>query len=147
MASAADDDVATAVLARFAADGALPGLMPGGLTRGREVATVTSTKCYGNLEVGEGDRPAEYSTGGTYIDYRAVTITLRGLEADVRAALAQVQAVFDMPNGLTIPNATHLVTWPLGRHVESDPATKSGTDIWMGVAKYRVMSQRSWPGN
>ena len=149
--SVADDDVAQAILTRFAADGQLPVLIPGGLRRGREVAAVTANTPYAVLEVGDGERKAEYSTGGVYLDYRMVTITIYGLEAAVRAALAQIQKAYDPApsggNGLTIPNATHRVTWPLSRHVEQDPATKSGEDIWRGIARYEVISNRSWGGN
>jgi hypothetical protein len=148
MASVVDDDVAQAVLAKWNADTTLA-LIP--IARGRLTATVTSQTVYAGLEVAEGDKPDEYSTGGVYVSYQTVTITLRGLEANVRAALAQVHAVFDPvkdgSNVLVIPNGTFMVCWPLGRHVEQDPATKDNTDIWQGVARYRMESIRAWPGN
>jgi hypothetical protein len=145
--SVADDDVSIAVISRWQADDTLAAIP---IARGRLTATVTDSPPYCQLTVEEGEK-AEYSTGGVAMDRRAVTFRIWGVEADARAALAQVQAVFDPSpdgsNALTIPNAAFLVCWPMGRHVEEDPTTKEGSDVWVAVAKYEVRSMRSWPGN
>ena len=139
--SVADDDVSVAVLAKWNQDAALAAIP---IARGRLTASVTSQPVYAGLEVKQGPTANEIISGPAYLDYRTVTITLRGLEFDVRTALAQVGAVFDWTT-LDVPNAAFGRIMPLGaRHIEQDPATKLGTDIWQGIAEYEVMTTRSY---
>lgn len=145
----AEDDVAEGVLQKWNADTTLANVS---IARGRLTATVSATPPYCQLEVSDGDKKPEFSTGGPVVVWTGVKLMIRGLEVDVRNTVDRVQAVFDpQPDGsntLAIPNSQTLVCWrPTPPHLEQDPATKSGQDIWTGTVTYQVMHQRSWGGN
>ena len=140
-----DHDVAIAVIDVWDADVDLAASVPGGLHQGRQVSGLDMP--YAVLDVRPG-RDAEYSTGGFYIDYREVELTVYGLYDDVQAALSDVLAAFDpQPDAsvvLIIPNATFMHCWPRSREVVEDDATKDGESIWRASAVYEVMSSRAW---
>jgi hypothetical protein len=142
----ADNDVMVAVKDRWDADASLPTLVPGGLRSGRLVAS-TATTPRAQLEVQQGPTPNQYfapaTVGKGYIDYRMVTLTVRGLKAAVETALDRVQVVFDWKT-LTVSNATFLACRPIDSpRLQIEGETKSGDDVWAGVAMYEVMTQRT----
>ena len=135
----ADDDVAEAILSAWNADSTL-GTIP--IARGR--LTANQPSLYAHLEIQQGPTANEIMSGQHYLDYRHVTITLRGLEADVRTALDHVGTVFDWAQ-LSVPNSGFGRIMPLGaRHIEQDEATKKGLDVWKGMAEYEVMTTRQY---
>ena len=143
----ADNDCLAAVKARWDADAILPALVSAKLQAGRLKSPQTLP--YAHVMSEQGPRPNEYQipavTGGTYVDYRRVTLTARGLKADVDAILDRVVVVFDWKL-FTVPNAALLHCMPLGAPMlAEDPATKEGSDIWVGTAAYELMTQRIVP--
>lgn len=85
-------------------------------------------------------------TGGSFDDYRRVTITVRGLKHQVVAALGQVNSHFNLSTVLAYPSgARFLRWWPDGdSRLEQDREAKDGRDIWTGTVEAEVWSVRSY---
>lgn len=92
---------------------------------------------------------AERFTGGSRIDRRKVTITVRGTKGQVTQALAAVLAVFNETTTLAYPSeARFLLWWPLDDgKLEQDEGTHQGEDIWKGTVTAEVKSVRRRPLN
>jgi hypothetical protein len=85
------------------------------------------------------------NTGGAFFDYRKVTITVRGLKADVVKALTFIAATFNRVAVLVYPSGAKFMRWlPSGRDkLSQDPKTKSGQDVWIGIHEAEVWSTRT----
>jgi hypothetical protein len=148
VSTVADDDTMAGFVAAWKATPFLAAAFPAGPVAGR----IPSPQP--NPYVGiacEQWQPPEYvgtvAPGQTYLDYRKVTLTVRGAKALVVELLSRVKLVYGnrVPAGLAIPNAQR-VRWvePLDEdRLEEDGARKQGEDIWKGVATYGVSTQRT----
>lgn len=95
--------------------------------------------------------------GGGRKDRRRVTITIRGLRADVVKAAALVFAIFNKNLGLGDPKvnpaaftleypsgARFISWWPITPgEITEDKDTKAGQDVWVATIIGRVTSVRS----
>ncbi len=143
--SAADLDVARAVFKRWDEAG-LAELVPGGLRGDRlpKAADAERPAVYAQLLIKQGPRPNEYSTGGQYIDYRRVTIRLRGVG---KAKIAQVHGAIkasleDPDNPLEIPNAALMRLEPLADQIEQEETTADGDDVCNSLLEWSAWSHR-----
>jgi hypothetical protein len=85
-------------------------------------------------------------TRRTWHDVRKVTITVRGLKADVVRALATIQTVFNTETVLAYPSGSRFLRWwPTGSpKLVQDEATKDGQDVWQGILEAEVWSVRTY---
>ena len=161
MADVVDDDTTAAVIAAWRADaGGLDALSPpvsGRVKSTQGGADMQAKGTYTVVECVQGPRPNErFITGpGTQVrnDYRKVTLTVRGVRADVVAAVGLILALFNRTLGapkrptLTYPSGARFVRWwPLGDgEISEDKDTKAGKDVWQGVVSGEVWSIRTEP--
>lgn len=136
-----DDDTLAAVRQRWQDEGNLPSLFDKPPESGRLHAPQTSP--YAQL-ASELMRRVSAGTGGAWHDYRRVTVTLRGVKADVIAGVAAVKAVFNRDVTLTYPSGARFKRWwpadsdRLGQ--EDEP--KEGQDVWQAIIEAEVWSIR-----
>jgi len=120
VADVEDDDTQKAVQAAWATDTTtLPGLFPGGLVVGRMKSLtpgrdVVAGKPTANLDV-QLDSRAALAFGAVWLDKRKVTITVRGVRADVVTAVATIRNLFNSDTGgpggtaFTLPSGAPLL--------------------------------------
>ena len=84
-------------------------------------------------------------TAGTWHDHRKVTIKVWGLKDDTVQAIAILTGIFNLQTVLTYPSGAKFIRWwPDGdAKLYQDPATKDGSDIWIGEISADVWSVRS----
>jgi len=145
VATAVDDDTKAGFVTRWKATAGLLAAFATGPVSGNLPSPQPSL--YVGIACEQGPQPNEYyapvATGAPYIDYRKVTLTIRGIEATVSDVVNKAAAAYSWKS-FTIPGATQLMhCLPLddGR-MEKDPDRKSGEEIWLGVLTYEVMTQR-----
>lgn len=131
----ADTDVSRAWLARWndgsAEAQAVRGLIPGGVAADR--LTKREASPYAELTTST-HRPPEYSSGGTYIDYRKAVVTVWGVGREaVGEVVSALRALFDSPSpldfGFSAAVVAHLRTQPLGEADQVDERQKAGDDV------------------
>lgn len=145
---AATDDVLTAFRTAWAADAALQASFAGGPRGGDIPSPLAVPYCHAKAEQ---HQDPEYSTGGYGIHWVRITLTVYGLYAAANTILGQIAAEFEhacpgTAKTLSVPNSTHMGTFPLTPGVlVKDEARKDGDEIWKGVVEYVVMLQRATP--
>lgn len=89
-------------------------------------------------------RRESVGTDGFWHDTRRITITIRGLKAEVLEALRNVLAVFNRDTVLTYPSGARFVRWwPVGGpKLTQETTTKDGQDVWAGSVEAEVWSIR-----
>lgn len=158
MSALEDEDVATAILAKWNGDGAdasLTQLVPGGLTRGEltplQPGTDPEEKVarlvpYAGLEVKQGPIPNKPDTGGAYIDNRHATISIYGPKPAVADALRVARTVF-IRKTLAVPNVVAFMAC-LSIDEEcglfEEKLSRAGERIWKGVLALHVMTHRRY---
>lgn len=117
MSQDADTDTAKAVIGRWN-DRDLDLIILGGLHE-PPLATPRPSYPYGTIEVKQGPRKNERSTGLQYIDYRKATITLRHTDKTALRGFAKdVEAVF-LEQAMAVPNTVgHMRNEPLEEEEE-----------------------------
>jgi hypothetical protein len=154
-ADVVDVDTQRAVQSAWGTDTTtLPGLFPRGLTVGRLKSLipgqdVQAGKPTANLDCQLDSRPA-LSFGGIWLDKRKVTITVRGVRADVVTALGTIRSIFNsnlgQPGGtpFTMPSGAAFLFWEPKRDttVQEDEATKAGRDVWQGILEALCWTER-----
>ncbi len=152
MSSIEDNDIAQGITTLWAATSAVTTAVPGGLHNGRGKAGLTMP--YAEIDVKQGPTGAEtgWMTGGRYLDFRHVTLTIRGLKAGVSTALAAVRALFDHEvslgrfTNLAPPNSLSVRIRPISiDDLHQDPEKQQGEDIWIGTAEYEILTTRARP--
>lgn len=153
MADAIDDDTLAAVVALWGTNQALAKLFPAGLQAGRlhspKDAPLPIPNAQVACEFAREDLAYSYR-----LDRRKVTLTMRGVKADVVAGLKAALATFsrDMGNpvipqtpGLTYPSGARFVRWwPLDSgKLEQEEATRQGQDVWRGIITGEATSART----
>ena len=156
MADVEDDDTQRAVQAAWATDvTTLPPLFPHGLQVGRMKsllpgADVVAGKPTANLDCQLEARTA-LSFNAVWLDKRKVTITVRGVRADVVTAVSAIRDLFNSKLGFaggtpfTLPSGAPFLVWEPRRDamLQEDEATKGGRDVWQGIIEGIVWSQRA----
>jgi len=143
MSTVVDDDVLAAVKALWATDHAeLPVLVDGPPEAGRLKSPQVMP--YAHLSC-EQLRPPVRSTGGGWLDFRKVVITLRGTKAQVVAAAVSVQALYRDGVEMPLPSGAPLVALISSGQgkLQQDPAVKDGLDVWMATLDIEVWSGRT----
>ncbi|MES2342325.1 MAG: hypothetical protein V4597_11650 [Pseudomonadota bacterium] len=138
-----DDDTLAAVLALWQQDNTdLPALFTqppqAGRLKSPQPALYAQLAC----------EPVKREKGGSqgpWLDWRKVTITVRGTKAGVVSALALVGGRFHDRCTLTYPSGSIFIRWrPLsGGKLVQDEKTKAGTDVWQGIVDGEVLSVRA----
>ncbi len=152
----AHDDVAKAVEAKWNGDSGLQKLVPGGLQQARlssfqpgvEPKVIRSLP-YAVFMVSKGDNSL-HQTNGPYLDFRDVLIEIRGLKADVEAALEHIrdpagdQTTGGLFNRATLNTEANFVgcTQAEDDDLKIDDDTRAGEDIWTGTIHLNVMTAR-----
>lgn len=142
--SAADLDVATGVLALWAA-AKLDNAVPGGLHQ-EPLPRPRPAGPYAALSVRQGPRANEYSTGGQYIDYRRVTIKLYAVgKANIGGAHAAIKtALEDQANPPPVPNVVSVMrVEPLPDNVGLAKMPVRGDDIVEDILEWCIWTHRS----
>lgn len=141
-----DDDTLQAVLALWATDNVnLPGLFKHPPRTGRLKHPEPIPYVHVASEFVRSERAFK-----TLKDVRKVTITIRGVKADVTKGLGFVQALFNDQVGfpgnpvLVYPSGARFIKWwPTNRGtLKQDETTKEALDVWMGVIEAEVTSVR-----
>lgn len=147
MADAVDDDVCAGVEAAWKASAALSGMFPLPPVRGRLTGTQAAAMPYVSLAC-EFTRSESAGTGGAWHDHRKVTLTVYGVEKDVKAAVAAVGDVFNLNTVLLFPSGARFMRWwpDGGNKTEIDPERKAGEDVWRGITAADVWSVRVYGG-
>lgn len=128
-----EGDLARATLSHWASAG-LAGFVPGGLQQ--EPLPATPAMPYATLEIAEGRREDEWTTGQQAQAYRDVAIKIRGLDKGevIRVAGLVDQRFFDA--ALPIAGLMRLETLP------ARPAVKDGKyqgqTIWLAIVRRTV---------
>lgn len=140
--SSPDIEVSKAVLAKWNASG-LATSVPGGLHADR-LEQVT-TKPYARLQVKQGPRPNERSTGRRMIDYREVIITLWGIgKAAVGVIVAEIEATFaDKPLSFP-PGVGFMRCEPLQAQIDQEETQKQSEDYRAATCRYCVWTDWSY---
>lgn len=156
MADAIDDDTTQAVLKAWQSDQeTLPELFKQLPVVGRLKSTTpgadyaaTGPTC--ELE-SKYDSRQSAAAGGVWIDKRRVTFTVRGIRADVVAAVKAIRAVFGLMLGqkggapFALPSGARFMAWmPVnGDEIKQDKDAKAGKDVWQGEIVGLVWSVRN----
>ncbi|HEX5272704.1 MAG TPA: hypothetical protein VFW33_19540 [Gemmataceae bacterium] len=144
---AIDDDTCAAVVALWKTDQAdLPKLFAHPPRTGR----LKAPDPYPSAQV-DSEYARHESGFGYRKDVRKVTLTLRGVRADVVAGLKAALALFNRnmggPSqaGLTYPSGARFIKWwPLDSGtMKQEDTTKEGLDVWAGILTAEVTSVRS----
>jgi len=89
------------------------------------------------------DRPAQFSTGGVFVDYRRVCVVIQALtEEKVGELVGLVKGKFD-EQALTIDNAAWIRTEPKTVETAQEDQTKGGESYWRAKVEWCVWNQRS----
>lgn len=147
MAVDIDDDTLQAVRNCWMLDNTLPTLVTEPPKAGRLKSGQSGT--YAQI-VCEFESRDSAGTGGAWHDYRKVTVKVWGTKANATAALAAINARFNLRLGtddgepFSYPSGARFIRWwPLdGGRLEEDPATKAGEDVWIGSCSGKVWSIR-----
>jgi len=151
-----DNDTELAVQTAWATDTTtLPGLFPHGLVVGRMKSLIPGTdvqagKPTANLDCQLDSRTA-LAFGAVWLDKRRVTITVRGVRADVVAAVAAIRGIFNSKLGFAggtpfaLPSGAPFLVWEPRRDtaLQEDEATKAGKDVWQGIIEGILWTQRN----
>lgn len=154
--SCEDDDVATAVIARWRTSATLPVLVPGDIERGEELSSyqpgepperrVARRVPYATLDVKQGPDANIETAGGDYVDHRHVTIAIYGLEADVATALSAARTRF-IRQALDVSNVTAFMACldiPGEGGLKRAEGHRAGEHIWVGTLALVVKTHRSY---
>lgn len=162
--ASADEDVARAVVRKWRAS-SLPSLVPGGLEQDRlgsfqpeapaavpDANPQAREEPYAKFKVDKLQEP-ELSTGGQYIDHRAVLIEIRGPKSAVSNAVDAARALY-MQQPLPMASAEYpkvvgeqamavleIATDDLRK---DETPNKQGEDIWIGEVSFHVMTHRTY---
>ena len=154
MADVVDQDTERGVQAAWATDTTtLPALFPHGLVTGRlkslipgsDVVAGTPTA---NLDCQLDSRVA-LAFGAIWLDKRKVTITVRGVRADVVTAMGVLRGIFNSNLGqggtpFSLPSGAPFLLWETRQDtsVQEDEATKAGRDVWQGILEALCWTER-----
>lgn len=153
--TAADYDVLEAFSNRWnAAPAAFVNSFLGGFWAGRVVAQDAQDNPTPMPYVSARSQKAkdpEYSSyigDGTdsYIDFRRVTLEIRGVGQDRVSILAEsVKALFDRKRfAMPRPNASLMACLAMGdTKLEPDPVAKDGEDVWVATIEFEVTTSRA----
>jgi len=156
MADVEDDDCERAVQTAWATDTTtLPGLFPHGLVVGRMKSLIPGTdvqagKPTANLDCQLDSRTA-LAFNAVWLDKRKVTITVRGVRADVVTAVSALRNIFNSKLGFaggtpfSLPSGAPFLVWEPRRDamLQEDEATKTGRDVWQGIIEGILWTQRN----
>ncbi len=145
----ANDDVARAIVLKWAATAALIELVPGGLQQGRLSSFQSGVEPkraravpYAHFEVKKG-KEGVHQTGGDCIDWRSVRIEVRGLKADVENVLEYLRNNRAFNRATLQTQATFLACLQTeDDDLKEDDAPRAGEDIWVGCVALEVATQR-----
>jgi hypothetical protein len=150
MADVIDDDTERAVQTVWATNSTLPTLATGRLKSLIPGQDVQAGKPQAVLTCQLEARTA-LAFDAVWLDKRRVTLTVRGVRADVVTALAAVRDLFNSRTGtpagtpFALPSGAPFLLWEPRRDtmLEEDEATKAGKDVWQGIVEALVWTQRA----
>lgn len=140
-----DNDTLEAVRAWWKTDNeVLPKLIPLGPQTGRLKSPAPMPYCVVACEASKRELSGS-APGAAWMDFRKVTFEVRGQKADVVAALAGINAIFNRQDtALVYPSGARFLRWwptnPGG--LKQDESTKENLDIWIGTHEAEVWSIR-----
>lgn len=138
---AIDHDTLAAVRTRWLASGALPGLINSPPQAGRLVAQHGAVYVVITSQL---ERRELTGTRRTWFDWRRVTITAYGPEADVREIAEAALDVFNLDVSLVFPSGARFVKWwPEGNTLELDEENAQAEDIWRAEVAGLVLAVRA----
>jgi len=156
MSDVVDDDTERGVQQAWATDTTtLPGLFPHGLVVGRMKSLIPGTDVQAGKPTANLDCQLEARTAlafnAVWLDKRKVTITVRGVRADVVTAVATIRGIFNSKLGgaggtpFTLPSGAPFLVWETRRDamLQEDEATKTGKDVWQGIIEGILWTQRT----
>lgn len=141
----ANNDVGQAILAAW--NGAnLDTVVAGGIKADKRPSP-RPTEPYATLEVRKDARPNEYSSNGSFIDYRRVKITLYGIgKTAIGAVVSQIRQAIEGTQGnlkkLNVANATWMRTEPIGDDLNLSQAVQ-GEDVRECPLEWIVWTHRN----
>lgn len=149
-----DDDVAIGIEARWKSFN-LDSVVPGSLQRGR-LSTVQTVNPdtpgqprklpFAGFTVRQGPRPNVETTNGSFVDHRLVLIEVRGVKADVVAALKPIRAAF-IRKTFSVPNVVGMMgsqEVPEQAGMREDEHTRAGETLWIDTVAFVVICHRQY---
>jgi hypothetical protein len=137
----ADVETSQAFAAKWASTIALETAVPGGLHSDR--LTTPAARPYARLTCKQARKP-DNSTGGRYIDYREVEITLWGIgKAAVGGIASIIQGVFnDKALEFSAPNVFFMRCEPILAQIDQEETVKGGDDYRAASMRWIVWTDR-----
>lgn len=136
-----DAEACQAVIAKWTGS-SLPGVVPGGIHK--DALTKPSGTPYARIESKQGKDPM-FSTGGLYIDYREVTISIYGVgDIAIGTIIPAVQAILNDKTLVFVNSAVSFMRCePLGVLVAQEAEIKSGNEYRAAQFRYMIWTERS----
>ena len=94
------------------------------------------------------DKREAVNNRGAWWDYRRVSITVRGLKADVVAGIEAIRTVFNRSMTLSLPSGARFLRWwpdQSDKLEQEEPGSgkHAGEDVWRGIVEGVVWSVRT----
>ena len=117
---------------------------PGGLHEGDDSLEPPAAQPYAAFTVKQGPRPDEYSSGGEFVSYVEITITIWGIGLrDVGDVVSSAKLALETGD-LTVPNATFMRLEPLpGWDNKLETTPKAGQKYRRATMRYSLWSHRT----